>query len=54
MELLPAMELGWLNGWLMLALLGLTDGVLFLLFPREVVARLFDRSGQIYGRDCRR
>lgn len=45
MELLPRMAFGWLNGWLLLALLGLTDGILFLIFPREVVARLFDRSG---------
>jgi len=29
----------------LLGLLGLTDGILFLLFPRQVVARLFDRSG---------
>ena len=45
MELLPALEIGWLNGWLPLALLSLTDGILFLLFPRQVVTRLFDRSG---------
>lgn len=45
MELLPALRLGWLNGWIMLILLSLTDAISFLLFPKKVVARLFDRSG---------
>jgi protein-S-isoprenylcysteine O-methyltransferase Ste14 len=45
MEWLPQTGIGWLNGWIPLALLALTDGVLFLIFPKEVVARLFDRSG---------
>jgi protein-S-isoprenylcysteine O-methyltransferase Ste14 len=45
MELLPDFQLGWLNGGLLLALLVLTDSILFLLFQRGVVNRLFDRSG---------
>jgi protein-S-isoprenylcysteine O-methyltransferase Ste14 len=45
MELLPDLEIGWLNGWIALVLLGLTEGTLFLVFPKSVVARLFDRSG---------
>ncbi len=45
MELLPTLRLELLNGWLLLALLALTDGVLFLAFRKEVVVRLFDRSG---------
>lgn len=45
MELMPTLKLGWLNGWLPLALLPLTEGTLFWAFPKEVVARLFDRSG---------
>jgi len=45
MELMPELELGWLNGWLALVLLVFTEGTLFLVFPREVVSRLFDRSG---------
>jgi protein-S-isoprenylcysteine O-methyltransferase Ste14 len=45
MEFIPTLRFGLLNGWLALALLSLTDGVLFLIFPREVVTRLFDRSG---------
>ena len=42
---MPAFQIGWLNGWILLVLLVLTDGVLFLSFPKPVVARLFDRSG---------
>lgn len=45
MEWVPTLEIGWLNGWLLLGLLALTDGILFLVFPRAVVTRLFDRSG---------
>jgi protein-S-isoprenylcysteine O-methyltransferase Ste14 len=45
MEWMPDLKIGWLNGWIPLALLSLTDAVLFRIFPREVVARLFDRSG---------
>jgi len=45
MELFPVFKLGWLNGWLVVALLGMTDGILFLIFPKEVVKRLWDRSG---------
>lgn len=42
---MPTFQIGWLNGWILLVLLVLTDGVLFLSFPKPVVARLFDRSG---------
>jgi protein-S-isoprenylcysteine O-methyltransferase Ste14 len=45
MELFPDFQLGWLNGWLLLALLVLTDAVLFISFQKGVVKRLFDRSG---------
>jgi protein-S-isoprenylcysteine O-methyltransferase Ste14 len=45
MEWMPAFQIGWLNGWILLALLVLADGILFLSFPKPVVARLFDRSG---------
>ena len=45
MELMPALRIGWLNGWIFPVLLSLTDTILFRLFPRAVVARLFDRSG---------
>lgn len=39
------LHLGWLNGWIPVALLGLTDVIIFALFPRDVDKRLFDRSG---------
>lgn len=45
MVLAPTLEFGWLNGWIMLAFQFLVQGGLLLIFPREVVARLFDRSG---------
>lgn len=45
MEFLPDFRLGWLNGWLLLGSLVLTDGVLFLAFRKNTVERLFDRSG---------
>ena len=45
MELIPALEIGWLNGWIPWGLLCLTDGILFMVFPKDMVARLFDRSG---------
>jgi len=45
MELWPELRFGLLNGWIALALLVLTDGLCFLVFPRDVVRRLFDRSG---------
>jgi protein-S-isoprenylcysteine O-methyltransferase Ste14 len=45
MEWMPDLKIGLLNGWIPLGLLALTDGILFLVFPKEVVARLFDRSG---------
>jgi protein-S-isoprenylcysteine O-methyltransferase Ste14 len=45
MELFPALSIGWLNGWLFIAALSLTDAIAFRLFPKPVVERLFDRSG---------
>jgi protein-S-isoprenylcysteine O-methyltransferase Ste14 len=45
MELFPDLSIGWLNGWLFIAALSLTDAIAFRLFPKTVVERLFDRSG---------
>ena len=45
MELIPKLEIGWLNGWILLAFEFLIQGSLLLVFPKDVVARLFDRSG---------
>lgn len=45
MQWLPPIQPGWLNGWIAIALVAVTEGVLFLAFPQAVVQRLFDRSG---------
>ena len=45
MELFPTLEIGWLNGWIAFGLICLTEGICFAAFPRDVVTRLFDRSG---------
>ncbi len=45
MELFPELRFGLLNGWIFLGLLCLVDGICFLVFPKDVVKRLFDRSG---------
>jgi protein-S-isoprenylcysteine O-methyltransferase Ste14 len=45
MEFLTELRLGWMNGWLLLATLVLTEGILFLAFRRDTVRRLFNRSG---------
>ena len=46
MELSPVLHFGLLNGWLLAAIFYLGFGILLLLFPRPVVARLHDRSHQ--------
>jgi protein-S-isoprenylcysteine O-methyltransferase Ste14 len=45
MEWMPKLQLGWLNGWIPLGLVWLVELGLLALFPKEVVRRLFDRSG---------
>ena len=45
MEWMPELKFGLLNGWIAVGLLSLTDAVLFTVFPKDVVKRLFDRSG---------
>ncbi len=44
MELWPALNIGWLNGWILLAIEFTIQGFLLLVFPKDVVSRLFDRS----------
>ena len=46
MELFPRLQLGFFNGWLLAAIFYLVFGILLLIFPRPVVARLYDRTGQ--------
>jgi protein-S-isoprenylcysteine O-methyltransferase Ste14 len=45
MEWFPDPELGWLNGWILLVPFYAAFGLLMLIFPREVVKRLYDKSG---------
>lgn len=45
MQLMPVVKLGWLNGWIMLGSFYLIFGVLMLIFPKDVVVKLFDVSG---------
>ncbi len=46
MEIFPTLELGLYNGWILFLILVISEGLMFLLYPREVVSRLtdFDRS----------
>ena len=41
MELFPALELGWLNGWILLIVLYGVFGILLLAFPKAAAARLY-------------
>jgi len=45
MELFPTLRIGWLNGWIPFALMALVEGLMLLTSPKDVVQRLFDRSG---------
>ena len=46
MEFIPVLEIGWLNGWLLIGLLYLIYSILLKVFPKDMVARLYDRSGR--------
>ena len=46
MELIPELKIGWLNGWLLIALFYMTYSILLKIFPKDVVARLYDKSGR--------
>ncbi len=45
MEWMPALQLGWLNGWLMLASFYAIFSILMRLFPKDIVRKLYDISG---------
>ena len=45
MSFLPDLQIDWLNGWLFLAILYGFFGILLIVFPREVVSRLYERTG---------
>lgn len=42
MKFVPELELGWLNGWLPMAVFYLVFGLMMAIFPRPVVKRLYD------------
>lgn len=46
MELIPRLQIGWLNGWTLIGLLYMVFGALLAAFPKDVRARLYyyDRS----------
>jgi protein-S-isoprenylcysteine O-methyltransferase Ste14 len=46
MQLTPTLEIGWLNGWILVGLLYVTYGLVLIILPRDVVARLYDRTGR--------
>lgn len=46
MQWFPNFKLGLLNGWILPAILYLSFGLLLAVFPKRVVARLYDRSHQ--------
>ena len=45
MTLFPPLKLGWLNGWIPGTLFYLVFFTLLKIFPKETVARLYDKSG---------
>jgi protein-S-isoprenylcysteine O-methyltransferase Ste14 len=45
MDVITTLDIGWLNGWILLAFEFLIQGFLLLIFPKDVVSRLFSRSG---------
>ena len=46
MGLIPTLELGWLNGWILICLLYFIYIILLIVFPKDVVERLYDKSGR--------
>ena len=46
MELFPNLEIGFLNGWILIVLFFGAYGIMLSFFPKNAIARLYDRSGQ--------
>jgi protein-S-isoprenylcysteine O-methyltransferase Ste14 len=46
MELFPKVEIGLLNGWILIVLFFGAYGIMLMFFPQKAIARLYDRSGQ--------
>ena len=45
MELFPDLKIGLLNGWVPILLFYVIYGIILVVFPREVITRLYERSG---------
>ena len=46
MELFPNIKIGLFNGWILIVLFFGAYGIMLIFFPKNAVARLYDRSGQ--------
>ena len=46
MELFPNLEIGLSNGWLLIVFFFGAYGIMLIFFPKNVITRLYDRSGQ--------
>ena len=46
MELFPSLDFGLFNGWILIVLFFVAYGIMLIFFPKNVVARLYDRSRQ--------
>ncbi|MCK5647222.1 MAG: hypothetical protein KAH97_10600 [Anaerolineales bacterium] len=49
MEFFPELKIGLFNGWLPLVLFYAVFGILLAIFPKDVVSRLYERSGWTRG-----
>ena len=46
MEIIPELKIGWLNGWLLIVVFYATYTIVLKIFPKDAVARLYDKSGR--------
>jgi len=46
LELFPNLEIGLSNGWILIVLFFGVYGIMLIFFPKNAVARLYDRAGQ--------
>jgi protein-S-isoprenylcysteine O-methyltransferase Ste14 len=53
MELIPALQIGWVNGWTLVCSLYLIYGAFLMTFPKDVRARLFFYDGSRWSRKQR-
>ena len=53
MELIPTLKIGWFNGWILLCLVYSIFGILLILFPKDVVSRLYNYDRSSWGKTQR-